>query len=45
MKNWELENFFYETATPEERSEMRVEMYESVDEWDDWDEVDDYDWR
>lgn len=40
MKNWELENFFYETATLEERSEMRTEMYESVDEWDDWDEDD-----
>lgn len=42
MKNWDLEFYFYETATPEERSEMRAEMYERSE---DYDEYEDYDWR
>lgn len=42
MKNWDLEFYFYETATPEERSEMRAEMYEESE---DYDEYKDYDWR
>ena len=42
MENKELEMFLYETASSEERSEMRREQYEAddLDAWDDWDEED-----
>lgn len=39
MKNFELEFYFYETATPEERSEMRVEMYEESEDYDEGEQI------
>ena len=30
MKNCELQNFFYETATPEERSEVIAELHSKL---------------
>ena len=44
MDNKELEMYFYETASPKERSEMRREQYEE-DDWDTWDSWDEEDFQ